>query len=217
MSDLRRDADRTFLGDRAGWGRPLLLAAPGLALAAAGLTHPHGLNAETAGWWTVLHLVGAFVFPLVGVALMALMVGRRDPVAWIVVLTAFVYATAYSALDVISGIGAGYITWRLGEGVPRPDEVRFLFSIGGRIGEVGSWALIVCTVVVVLEGLWRHGLLAVPALVAVAGAVLVHRDHIFSPTGALGMLLLGLATGWLGWLRSGSQPGLPDSAASSVT
>lgn len=171
-------------------------------LAAAGLTHPHGLNADTAGWWTVLHLAGLFVFPLVGVALIALMFGRRDPVAWVVVLTAFVYATAYSALDVISGIGAGYITWRLGEGVPRPDEVRFLFAIGGRIGEVGSWALIICAVVVALDGLRRHGLLAAPALGGVLGAWLVHQDHIFSPNGALGMLLLGLAVGWLGWLQA---------------
>lgn len=174
-------------------------ALPGLALAAAGLVHPHSLNATSAERWTQLHLVGLFVFPLVALALVWLVRGRTDLVAWVVRLTAYVYATAYSALDVISGIGAGYVTWRLAEGVPRPDEVRFLFSIGGRIGEVGSWALLACTVVVVLDAARRLGAAAVPGVLMVPGAWLVHTDHIFSPYGALGMLLVGLGTGALAW------------------
>lgn len=187
------------------------LAVPGLALAGAGLFHPHSLTADSAGRWTVLHLLGLFVFPLVGLALATLVRHRADPLAWGVRLTAYVYATAYSALDVISGIGAGYVTWRLGEGVERPDEVRYLFSIGGRIGEVGSWALIACAVLVAGDALRRSGWIALPGLLLVAGAVLVHQDHIFAPTGVAGMALVGLATGWLAVLergRSGPSPGL---------
>ena len=74
-------------------------------------------------------------------------------------------------------IGAGYVTWRLGEGTPRPDDVRFLFAIGGRIGEVGAWALIACTVVVALDALRRLGAAAVPGLALVPGAVLVHPEQ----------------------------------------
>ncbi len=179
--------------------RAVLLALPALVLAVAGLFHPHSLSHASAPRWTMLHVAGLFVFPLVGLALAMLVRGRRDPVAWLVALTAYVYATAYSALDVISGIGAGYVTWRLGEGVPRPDEVRFLFVIGGRIGEVGSWALIACAVVVALDALRRLGAPALPGLALVPGALLVHVGHIFAPTGVAGMTLIGLATGYLAW------------------
>lgn len=181
----------------------MLLALPGLVLAVAGLFHPHSLTAASAGRWTLLHVAGLFVFPLVGLALAALVRTRVDPVSWGVRLTAYVYATAYSALDVISGIGAGWVTWELGEGVPRPDEVRFLFAIGGRIGEVGSWALIACAVLVAADALRRSGLVALPGLALVLGALLVHQDHIFAPTGVAGMALLGLASGWLGLLELG--------------
>ena len=182
--------------------RAAVAALPGLALAGAGLTHPHSLTADSAQRWTQLHLVGLFVFPLVGWALASLVRGRTDLVARVVRVTAYVYATAYSALDVISGIGAGYVTWRLGEGVPRADEVRFLFSLGGRIGAVGSWALLACAVVVLVDAVRRLGAPAAPAVVLVVGAWLVHTDHIFSPYGALGMLLLGLGTGWLAWQQA---------------
>lgn len=174
-----------------------LLGLPALVLAVAGLFHPHHLTAESAGRWTVLHLAGLFVFPLVGLALAALVRGRNDAVAWAVRVTAYGYATAYSALDVISGIGAGYVTWRLGDGVPRPDEVRFLFSIGGRIGEVGSWALIACAVLVVIDALRRRGWSGLPGVLLVPGAALVHVGHIFAPTGVAGMALIGIATAWL--------------------
>lgn len=176
------------------------LALPGLVLAVVGLFHPHSLTAVSAARWTQLHIAGLFVFPLVGLALAMVVRGRADPVAWLVRVTAFCFAAAYTALDVISGIGAGYVTWRLGEGVARPDEVRHLFAIGSRLGEVGSWALIVCAVVVVVDALRRVRLVALPGLLLVPGAVLVHLDHIFAPTGVGGMALIGVATGWLGWI-----------------
>ncbi|WP_248581018.1 hypothetical protein [Nocardioides sp. InS609-2] len=186
--------------ERRALGRAALLAVPGLALAVVGLFHPRYLVIGTAERWTMLHVAGLFVFPLVGVALVMLMSGRDDVVGWLVRVTAFVYAAAYSALDVISGIGAGYVTWRLGENVIRPDEVRYLFVIGGRLGEVGSWALIACTVVVAADAIRQRGPVAVPGVLLVPGAVLVHSDHIFAPNGVLGMTFIGLATGWLGWV-----------------
>lgn len=174
----------------------LLAAAPALALAVAGLFHPHGLNAGTADTWFRLHLLGIFVFPLVGVGLVVPLIGRQDLVAWAIRVAAFVYATAYSALDVISGVTAGYVTSRLPEGASRPPEVSSIFRIGTPIGEVGSWALLAATTVLLLDGLRRLGLRGLPLVLLPAGAWGVHVDHIFAPTGVIGMVLLGLGTAY---------------------
>ena len=182
---------------------------PGLALAVAGVFHPHGLNHESAQRWFLLHVAGLAVFPLVGVALAALMGRRRDVLAWAVRVTAYLYATFYTALDVISGIAAGYVTRELGPNTPRPDEVRLLFRIGTPIGEVGSWALLACCVLVAADQLHRRGLLALPGLLLVPGAWLVHIDHIFAPVGVTGMGLIGLATAWLAVLAMPRTPPRP--------
>lgn len=185
------------------WSIPSpLWALPGLTLAASGFFHPQHLTQSSAHTWWVLHVAGLFVFPLVGVGLMGLFAGRRDLVALLGALAAFVFATAYSALDVLNGIGAGYVTWRLEASAPRPDEVRSLFAIGSPLGEVGSWALILAAVIVSIDALVRSGRRAVPGLVLMPGALLVHSDHIFWPVGALGMALLGIGTGWLASGRS---------------
>jgi len=173
---------------------PLLLALPGVVLAVAGLFHPTGLSYETAERWYLLHVPGLLVFPLVGWALAELVAGRRDPVAWVVRLTAYVYATFYTALDVVSGIGAGYVTRELGPGVPRPEAVSLMFGIGTPLGEAGSWALIACALVLLVDQLRRHGVTALVGLVLLPGAYLVHTEHIFSPLGVLGMVLLGLGS-----------------------
>lgn len=175
----------------------LLVALPALSLAVAGLFHPHSLDSDTAQRWFGLHVAGLLVFPLVGVALAALVRGRRDPVAWVVRVAAYVYATFYTALDVVSGMAAGYVTRELGPGVPRPDEVRLLFRIGTPIGEVGSWALLVCVVMLAVDLLVRHRVAALPVLLLVPGAWLVHTDHIFSPLGVAGMALIGVGCGVL--------------------
>ncbi len=171
-----------------------------MALGAAGLFHPHHLSYATSQRWWLLHVLGLFVFPLVGVAFMALVRGRRDAVAWLVVVAAYVYAAAYTALDVINGVAAGYVTHRLGPGVPRPHEVALLFRVGTPLGTVGSVALMLAALVLVVDAVVRLQLTALPALVMLPGAVLVHLHHIFAPQGAAGMALIGLATGWLAYV-----------------
>lgn len=180
---------------------PFLWAVPGLTLAVAGFFHPMHLTHSSSHTWWGLHVAGLFAFPLVGVALMALFRGRRDPVAAVAVLAAFVYATAYTALDVLNGIGAGYVTWKLAESAPRPDEVRSLFGIGSPLGEVGSWALVLVAVIALVDAVFRYGARALPGVVLVPGALLVHTDHIFWPLGATGIALVGLGTGWLAQVR----------------
>lgn len=122
-------------------------------------------------------------------------------------LAAYLYATCYTALDVISGIGAGYVTRHLGPDVPRPDAVRLMFRIGTPLGEVGSWALLAACGVLVVDQLVRLGVPAAPGLLLLPGAWLVHTDHIFAPSGVVGMTLLGLATGWLAWVAGGTSAG----------
>lgn len=173
-----------------------VLAAPGVLLGVAGLLHPMHLTAATAPRWTWLHVAGLFVFPLLGVALAVVVRGRPDPLAWLVRVAAYGYATAYTALDVVDGIGAGYVTWRLGAGTPRPQELNYLFDIGGRLGHVGAWCLVVAALLVSLDLLLRRQrpLAAAAAAMLVGGALLVRADHIFVPWGALGMVLVGVGT-----------------------
>ncbi len=186
------------------WAGPVtagvLSALPGLVLMAAGYFHPESLNEMTAHRWWTLHVPGMLVFPLVGLALAWLFKGRRDPVAVLAVLATFVYAIFYNALDILSGIGAGWVTSRLPSGASRPDEVRSIFALGTPLGEIGSWALLVATLLVAGDALLRHRLAGLPALLLLPGAWLVHTDHIYWPGGALGMGLVGLATGYLAWL-----------------
>lgn len=191
-------------GTDARWAGPVtagvLSALPGLVLMGAGYFHPESLNETTAHRWWTLHVPGMLVFPLVGLALMWLFKGRRDPVAVVAVLASFVYAIFYNALDILSGIGAGWVTSRLPSGAPRPDEVRSIFALGTPLGEIGSWALLVAAVVAAGDALLRHRVPALPALLLLPGAWLVHNDHIYWPGGAVGMGLVGVATGYLAWL-----------------
>lgn len=171
-----------------------LVALPALVLAIAGLFHPHSLTPDSADRWFQLHLLALFVFPLVGVALVVPLAGRRDVLAWMIRLGAFGYATAYTALDVISGVTAGYVTSRLPAGASRPEEVSWIFRIGTPVGEVGSWALLVATTLLLFDGLHRRRSRALPLTVLPVGAWLVHSDHIFAPVGVAGMVLIGLGT-----------------------
>ncbi len=140
----------------------MLSALPGLALMAAGYFHPERLDEGTAHRWWTLHVPGMWSSRSWGVALMWLFKGRRDPLAVVAVLAAFVYAIFYNALDILSGIGAGWVTSRLPSGAARPDEVRSIFAIGTPLGEIGSWGLLVAAVVVALDALLRHRWRACP-------------------------------------------------------
>lgn len=170
----------------------ILVALPGLSLAAAGLFHPHGLNYDTSLRWYALHIPGLLVFPLIGWSLAMLVRGRHDPVAWIVRLSAYVYATFYTALDVINGITAGYVTRELGPGVPRPDEIRLIFDIGRPIGDVGEWALLICALAVAVDQILRYQIRGLPAVALIPAAWLVRTDHIFSPLGVLAMTIIAV-------------------------
>ncbi|WP_148614813.1 hypothetical protein [Nocardioides rubriscoriae] len=192
---------------------PVVLAVPGVALGVSGLLHPHRLLPETADRWYVLHLAGLVVFPLVGVALMTLVRHRSDPLAWVVRVAAFTYAVFYTALDVVYGVAAGDVTRAMESGYRRSADFSAMLRVGVDLGEVGSWSLLVCAVALVVDQVGRHRLAGLPALALVPGAWLVHTDHIFSPGGVVGMLLIGVATGLLGLnLTAPAERGRPSDA-----
>lgn len=176
---------------------PVVLALPALALAVAGLFHPHTLVPATADRWYVVHVAGLLAFPLVGLALAWLVRGRQDPLAWVVRLTAYGFAVFYTALDVIYGVAAGDVTRDVAEGYRRSADFSAMLRTAVDLGEIGSWSLLACAAALVVDQLGRHGVAGLPALALLPGAWLVHRDHIFSPGGVVGMVLLGVATGLL--------------------
>lgn len=170
---------------------------PPLALAALGLTHPHRLTADTAGYWHTLHLVLLVIFPLLGVQLWWLLAGLKGVSAWLARVLAFVYIVFYSALDVLAGIGTGYTVMRAtAEGRPELAETtRWLFTQGNALGSVGVWAFLLACLVTVGALFMRVGWAVVPGgllLLVSAGSFL--NSHIYYPRGVVTML--GFAAGF---------------------
>lgn len=153
-----------------------------------------------------MHVIAIFIFPLVGVALMGLVRGRRDPAALLVFVAAYVYATSYTALDVTNGAGAGHITHRLGPGVPRPPEVRYLFELGAPLELIGAGGLFIAAVTVAVDAVVRYGRSAVtPALLLTGTTISFFTSHIFWFRGAATIFIIGIATGWLAVLHERSS------------
>jgi hypothetical protein len=179
--------------------RPLLTALPGVALGIAGLWHPAHLNPGTAHQWWVLHVVGMFVFPLVGLAVASLVWPRRSVLPVVVVVGAFLFGTAYNALDILSGMAAGWLTDEIG-GSTRPRAVSLIFRLGNPLGEIGAWALVVAALALAVDAWRRTGVRGVAgALVVLVGALLVEEFHIYPPWGSLGIALVGVGSGVVAW------------------
>lgn len=182
---------------------PVVAALGGIVLAVLGSQHPSPLGPDTAHDWWVLHVWLLPAFPLLAVGVWVLYRGRRDPVAWAVLVLGYVYATFYSALDLLAGVGAGYVTEQDGTDV-RPDAVNALFAKATDLGDVGVRAFLVLAVLVTLDQTWRYGPWSLlPGLVLVGGAYSFLDSHVYPPRGVWTMLAIGLACGALalvqGW------------------
>lgn len=172
-------------------GPVVAVAAPGLVIAVLGLFHPTFLAPSTAAVWWQLHVVLLPLFPLLGAALWLLLRGERGPVAWLARLAAYVYAAFYTALDVLAGIGAGYLTDRLQGGSQEANDLR---ALGNDLGMVGSWAFLVAAVLTGVLLVRRDGRAALPgAVILFGGAANFLHGHIYWPVGGLAML--GVAGG----------------------
>lgn len=174
---------------------PLLVAAPAVAVALAGLAHPIFLTPETAERWRLAHLVLLPLFPLLGASVWLLLLGQRGATAWVARGLAFGYAVLYGALDSIAGIGAGHQMARTAErGDPRP-PVEDLYDIGDPLGRLGV-VLLAGALVLTAVVLWRRSrspLAPAGALVGAVSCVWFYRHHVFPPRGVLA--LLGIAVG----------------------
>jgi hypothetical protein len=169
----------------------LLLAVPALLLAAVGTTHPTGLSQATAHHWWSMHVYLVPVFPLTALALGVLVRGDGSPVAWLARVAGYGYATFYTALDVLSGIGAGLVAEDGG-------DTRPLFRVGDGLGLVGSWCFLAAGTLVTVALARRAGPWVLPGGVLVlAGGWLFLENHIFMPYGVLGQLLIAGGTALL--------------------
>ncbi len=173
------------------WLTVLGVALPGLALAGFGMLHPGFLAPSTAHAWWTLHVWLIPVFPLISAAIWVLLRGERGPVAWAARVAAYGFATFYTGLDVLAGIGAGLVTEAEQGGSAAAGQ---LFLIGGRLGDTGVYCLAVSAALMGVVLIRRDGARAVPgAVLLLASCYPFFLGHIFHPTGVLAML--GIAAG----------------------
>jgi hypothetical protein len=181
----------------------MLVALPGVVLAGIGMVHPHHLTAETAKWWSDLHVILLPVFPLLGAAQWVLLSGAARPLKWVGRLAAFGYAAFYSGLDAVAGIAAGAVVHVLRERGPVDEAV---FSTGEWLGDVGAWCFLAASLTIVFARARGTGVMAtVGAASLLAGSVLFLDSHIFFPVGVIAMFLLAAGMALLS--RYGSAAG----------
>ncbi|GAA3246591.1 hypothetical protein GCM10017691_54800 [Pseudonocardia petroleophila] len=189
--------ERTEQTSRAGWWTVAAAAAPGLVLAVAGLFHPGALAPSTATQWWTLHVVLLPLFPLLAVALWVLLRGERGVVAWLARIAAYGYAAFYTALDVLAGIGAGYLVEKAQGGSQEANDLR---ALGNDLGMIGSWSFLVAALLTGLLLVRRDGRAALPgAVILVGGAASFLHGHIYWPSGGLAVLAVGVGCGALAY------------------
>jgi hypothetical protein len=187
---------------------PVLVAAPALAVAAAGLAHPVLLTPDTAERWRAVHLVLLPLFPLVGASVWVLLLRRRGAVAWAARGLAAAFGLLYTALDSIAGIGGGHQVLRAaGRGDPRP-PVEDLYEVGDRLGHAGVVALALALLLTAVL-LWRETGSPLALLGGVVGAVSCwpfYEHHVFAPRGVLALVGVGAGLALLGAARLHRRP-----------
>lgn len=189
------------------WLGSAAVAVPGLALAGIGLTHPALLTAESAPWWTTMHLVLLPLFPLLGVAIWFLLRHDRTAVGWGGRVAAIVYVVFYGALDAVSGIAAGTVTQAGAD--TKSELVTGLFAAGRPLGLIGGYVFFVA-VILALASAWRRGargwFFSATSVVLLLAGYLFTTSHIYWPKGVVAML--GFAAGFavLEWISAGREP-----------
>ncbi len=186
--------------DRARLVTAVMVAVPGLMLGGLGLVHPRALSSATATQWWQLHLVLLPVFPLLAVALWVLLRGEHGPLAWLARIAAYGYAAFYTGLDALAGIAAGVVTERLQGASQVALDLR---ALGNDLGIVGAWALLAAAVLTAIVLVRRDGRRTLPgAALLVAGTVPLGSEHIYWPTGGLGLVAFALGGALLALVRA---------------
>ena len=179
------------------WLAVTIAATPGLLLAVLGLFHPAQLTPASAQAWWQLHVVLLPVFPLLGGVLVFLVRGEPGACAWLARAAAYVFATFYTGLDTLAGIGAGLAVATQPGGSPVALD---LIVVGDHLGLVGVTGFLLAALTTALVLLRRDGIAAAPGAVLLVGAAVVFlHSHIFWPVGGLAMLAVGIGCGLLAW------------------
>jgi len=203
---------------------------PALALAAAGLTHPHFLTLDSARSWQQVHFVLLPVFPLLAAGFL-LPLWRRPSldvsgvatvIAW---AGAYVYATFYTGLDLVAGVAAGTVARNTHSAADLGAAVQPLFDIGDRLGHLGVYGFAIAAAALSVVLFVRHGVAAVGVAALLLGASYSFLDsHIFSPRGVYTMLVIAAGFGLAAWISSAALdapsnlPGVdPDSESAAGT
>jgi hypothetical protein len=179
-----------------------VLTAPPLMLAGVGLAHPMHLTADSARSWRDLHVLLLPIFPLLGVA--PWLVVRRESAVLgaVAAVLGYVYATFYTALDVLAGIGAGSLEQA---GIDGGRSV--LFAQADSLVRYGVWAYLAATILAAAVVFWRAGVAALPGSVLIIGGAWSFLDsHIFWPRGVLTMLALAIGWAALAWPLPLNEP-----------
>lgn len=179
---------------------------PPLLLAALGTSHPHVLTPESATWWRDLHVIGVVLFPLLAVPPWLVVRGRGRWLEALVLVLGLVYASFYTALDAIAGIGGGATTIAVGPG----PWVSALFGIADQVVLPGVYAHLAAAVVAAVTVVVASRGLALA--LAIAGGLLVVgaawefvTSHIYYPYGVAVMVVL--AVGWALLALAATAPG----------
>jgi hypothetical protein len=163
---------------------------PPLVVLATSLTHPQLLTVESASHWKAVHVWLLVWFPLLALGPWLVARAVHRPASRVVAIVAYVYATFYSALDIIGGIAAGAIKEVEAGGIG------IVSPLAGDFETVGGVAFVVaCTLgagVALRSTGWVRG--AAPAAAVVVGSIGLWQFHVFRPEGPVAMALL--AAGW---------------------
>ncbi|MET8995712.1 hypothetical protein [Amycolatopsis sp. NPDC004169] len=177
------------------WFRAALFAVPGLLLAGFGAAHPAVLDAGTAGWWTVLHIILLPVFPLPAAALWLLLAPASPWLRRPGRVAAYGFATFYGGLDAVAGIAAGTVTGFQHGVTP---VVGSLFEVGDLLGHLGAGCFLAASALVSAASIARAGRRAVPGgVVLLAASVSFLDSHIFWPRGVVTMIGVAVGTALL--------------------
>ena len=161
------------------------VAVPLLFTLVVGLTHPVSLGASTAEWWRDLHIILLPVFPLIGAG--PWLVSRRSgqPWRWIAGIGGFLFAVYYTGLDVLAGIAAGSVQL-----AGHPEAKSSLYALANIFGPIGALGLAVAWAAATIGVMRATVVRAVPGALAVVGALLVLKSHVYFPVGTLGLALM---------------------------
>ncbi|MFI5734097.1 hypothetical protein ACIA49_28540 [Kribbella sp. NPDC051587] len=179
------------------WRLVVLVTAAPVALAVAGLIHPHFLTRETARSWQQLHVYLLPIFPLLALGFIVplwrrperSLAGVATVVAWV---GAFTYAVFYTGLDLVAGYAAGTVA-RNGAFTDFGAAIQPLFAGGDAFGRIGVYGFLLASAAMTVALLTRYGVRAAPAGIILIAAGWSFRDsHIFWPRGVLTMLAIGI-------------------------